>query len=859
MRRFNDYFAAGMADRRFYESVGRTVTDDDLAEELRALLPAEHTVERDGIWARVRPSGLGPLPDHGWKIHLSAIPADARAALRAVCEEFGRGAFAFKCLRSTRFVRMSTARWWAPGQIGKVMAVYPRSAQECRELLARLAPVTAGIRGPYVLTDKRYEQSSLYYRYGEFKALGPRDIDGARVPLLSGPDGLTWEDERVPAYRRPPWVPELFEDGQAAAAGAGAPIRNYRVLRPLHYAGTGGTYLAERIDDGLPVVLKEARPHTGFADDGSDAQERLRREFDALNTLKGTGVAPEPIELFEEWEHLFLAEEYIDAMALITFIGSRHPLTLNDRRPETVKAYREAMEEVTAGVRHAVTTCHEAGLTYGDLSITNVKVDPGTRRVRLIDFEAARPVDGPQNLYPFTSGFAPARDTFTGNGRAFDLFGVDCVRLAMVMPRNTLRDLDSAALARSTRHAAGLLDEPVDDLLARLGLPDDPPRTDLSDPDAVVQGSVRFIEAVMSPDRDDRLFPADPRVFGTNPWSVAHGAAGVLRALHRINGRIPEAARAWTYRTADGLEEVPAGLYTGRAGVAWTLCDAGEPERALRVMDQVIRLVDRDPLGAADVMAGRAGVGMACLAVGNATGDTALLAAAERIGRSLLADARDTGTGLYWPDPRGGAQPVGYDYGSSGVALFLLYLYRATGDDTFLRVGRRALAHDLAQAIEHDEGMLSFPQRVGGGAATPYWSRGASGVGTALVRYCRVTGEDRLRSVLERLLRSRAGGLSVSPGLFTGMAGMANFGQDCADLLGLSEGRAIAVRACAAIASLACEQPEGIAFPGEGFVRFSTDYATGSAGIALTLHRVHAGGGNFNYTLDQLLPGGTDV
>jgi hypothetical protein len=57
-----------------------------------------------------------------------------------------------------------------------------------------------------------------------------------------------------------------------------------------------------------------------------------------------------------------------------------------------------------------------------------------------------------------------------------------------------------------------------------------------------------------------------------------------------------------------------------------------------------------------------------------------------------------------------------------------------------------------------------------------------------------------------------------------------------------------------AIAAMACDQPEGVAFPGEGLLRFSTDFATGGAGIALVLHRAATGGPDFNYTLDELLP-----
>ena len=154
---------------------------------------------------------------------------------------------------------------------------------------------------------------------------------------------------------------------------------------------------------------------------------------------------------------------------------------------------------------------------------------------------------------------------------------------------------------------------------------------------------------------------------------------------------------------------------------------------------------------------------------------------------------------------------------------------------------------------------MSFPPRVGAEGANPYWMRGAAGVGNALVRYVRLTGEDKLGALLDQLLGSRVGGISVSPGLFTGTAGLANLWLDCADLLGVPEYRAPARRAAESIVSLASIQPEGIAYGGEGFVRFSNDFATGSAGIALLLDRVNRGGPDFNYTLDALLPEALDA
>jgi uncharacterized protein YyaL (SSP411 family) len=257
----------------------------------------------------------------------------------------------------------------------------------------------------------------------------------------------------------------------------------------------------------------------------------------------------------------------------------------------------------------------------------------------------------------------------------------------------------------------------------------------------------------------------------------------------------------------------------------------------------------------ADIMAGTAGIGLACLALWSRTGDPNFLEHAARIGDTLAAEAKDSGFGLYWAPPQGGHQPVGYGHGSAGIATFLLYLHRATGKQSYLRLSRRALLHDVAQGVDEDNGVLAFPARVGSDVYYPYWEKGSAGVGTALVRYCSATGDEQLRRTLDRLVAHNIGGISISPALFLGMCGPANLAMDYADLFDAPEYRLRAERIAYATAALACVQPEGIAFPGESLLRYSTDLATGAAGAALTLHRVYTGGPDFNYTLDELLPG----
>lgn len=854
MRKFDEYRAAAIADPRFYEPLGRADFGDDLAAALRELTAGAGEVTVDGIWARCQPTGAAALPAHGWKIHVSAVPDHAARALDAVGREFRRTPFALKVLRDTRLVRYATTRWWHPAQVGKVIAIYPTSAEQCRDLLGRLHDALADVRGPYVLSDRRYRDSTcLYYRYGGFRAEGHVTADGTRALTLRGPDGQEWADERLPVYRRPPWVPELFEETTAAAAGQPRELRGYRMTRALRYGGSGGTYLGERISDGLPVVVKEARPNTAFSDDGSDGQERLRREYAWLTRMSGSGVAPQPIELFTEWEHLFLVEEYLpDAIPLVHFIAKHNPLPRNEVGPGTAARYRAVIDKVVGNVRRAIDACHDRGLVYGDLSLTNVMVHPDTFRVWLVDFESARGLDVRQDRYPRTPGFAPPPGSAAReDGRAFDAYGVAAVELALLMPRNGLRELSPAGLARATRHASSMLDRPAADLLARLGLPEVADRTDLTQ---VAVDAMRFAAAVSTPERSDRLFPADPAVFRTGPWSIAYGAAGVVRALHRITGAVPGPVRGWLDRHRAGLDRLPPGLYHGLAGVGWTLCDAGEPEwgRELVIRAAAGTAGARDlPAGVAE---GAAGVGLACLAAWRRTGDAALLAEAARIGDDLAGTAQDAGTGLFWSRERGRPTPVGYAHGSAGIALFLLYLHLATGEPGYLRLGRRALAHDLAEGVEQDGGVLAFPSRTGGEVFYPYWERGAAGIGTALARYCRVVPDGTLRPILDRIMEYDVGGISVSPALFTGMAGPANLALDCAELFGRPDWRARGQRMALAIAAMACDQPEGVAFPGEGLLRFSTDFATGGAGIALVLHRAATGGPDFNYTLDELLP-----
>src|SRR5688500_515999 len=85
---------------------------------------------------------------------------------------------------------------------------------------------------------------------------------------------------------------------------------------------------------------------------------------------------------------------------------STSPLFRSEPEAEEVAEYYERVKRVWLRVAGGIETMHAAGVTCGDLSLTNVIVRDGTDDdIRMIDFEAAwdAGVDAPTDLY--TPGF----------------------------------------------------------------------------------------------------------------------------------------------------------------------------------------------------------------------------------------------------------------------------------------------------------------------------------------------------------------------------------------------------------------------------------------------------------------------
>ena len=300
-----------------------------------------------------------------------------------------------------------------------------------------------------------------------------------------------------------------------------------------------------------------------------------------LRLISGSGAGRRcwTVELAE---HRFLVLEFIEGRTLNTLFSERFPLIGRTADAAAVRAYTVWALGIQAKVEQAVAALHERGVVMGDLHLFNIMVRPDDT-VTLIDFEVAAPVALAGRQVLAARGFQAPRGV---TGTAVDDYALACLRLALFLPLTGLLPLDRSrarALADAIRGEfpevpGAFLDEAVRRIVTTgqgMG-----PARDAGAPIAAgdwqaVRSSIgRSTAAMASPERTDRLFPGDVRQFAHagGGLGLAHGAAGVLYALHAAGAAISEEHVDWLARRAADLpSEVRLGFYDGAHGIAYAL------------------------------------------------------------------------------------------------------------------------------------------------------------------------------------------------------------------------------------------------------------------------------------------------
>lgn len=856
-----------VVDPWFFESLDRyDPIRSHFFDTVRKRLPSSWKIHHKAAWYSCSPPNE-TLPEQGWKIHISSVPETASQILEAILPLLAEKAVAFKFAVDRPILDRMNSKNWPRGASGKFVTIYPRDGNLFHELLPKLALATASYLGPYILSDRRYSNSKvIFYRYGGIKARRVLETAGTFISVLRSPEGEDVPDVRAAYFHLPPWVSDPIAAPSDSLALPELKDGRYRVQKALNFSNSGGVYVAIDRQTDQQVVIKEARPYTQADETGHDAQDLLRKEHRLLDLLKDTCIGPRPIDLFTDWEHLYLVEEYVagDTLAESALRADIH------RSPNpSMEDYEFAVLRFLGILRqltHAVSALHKRGVVFGDISPRNILIDAGLERLTLIDFEGATELRMKRELRIVTPGFVlpgeRSSETEDGSG---DSFAIGAIALFLLFPNIPLTRLDPSARFRLLHEAvkeyqipdelAGALKSLLSDVPAQRLPPElflivleetqpwriGPREFSLPDPQgaqASMEASLRFTAACLDYTRSDRLAPADYRVFTTNPLSVMYGASGIAHAFHALRGRCPEDILDWIVSCNIAEETCPPGLFIGMSGIAWTLLDEGRQDIAVKIMSSALthplRYLSHDLFG------GESGLGLACLRFFRCTGTQAYLSEAEAIARYLLGRAMAVGDFLCWERQNG--CPVGLLHGASGVALFLLTLADFTANEEYRHQGEKALDFDLAQAAHTPWGGISFPSQAG--AKWPLYSDlryGGAGIGMVVARCCLRVASARYRDFLDGMAKDAARKFAPRPGLIGGLAGFGYFLLEAHDVTGDERFREAAWHVRSGLKMFEIDYQGSLAYPGEGLLRLSCDFATGGAGIALFLNRLTTG------------------
>lgn len=889
----------------FYETFDRyQPNEEDYLNLVKKLVPDDWTFPRNGTWFGCHPADTDviTLPTQGWKIHVSSNVDNAAVILNAVVPVLIDCKVSFKFALDKRILTIMNGKAYGRQASGKFITIYPTNENHFIELIDKVDQATRGIEGLYILSDKRYKDSRVvFYRYGGIMPISILDFTGRRVNKLVKPDGEQIDDVRKPYFHVPDWTRDPFggdSDVQQDKASAidkddtahdkktqfketetqEISLKNgrYIVTGVLGYSNSGGVYVAQDTETNSQVVIKEARP---FISTTENSIELLKKEHRILKKLMHTRLFPKVIDIFNDWEHSFLVMEKIEGTSLASFsAGNNITLKTCPTKEDTQKFY-DAFRKIFLQLAQILKVMHENNIVFSDFSPNNVMVDPETLKVRVLDFEAAREIGVDKPVQLFTLGFA-GPDQLSGKDSSFesDFFSLGASMHAFLTPVNQIFAIypkarytfvesvvnDIGFPKSIARLISGLIDKssenrPKSDKVIKILQREEEVRSPefFVDKDKIdqycrniIKEVPKYILAKADYSRTDRLFPADRTVFSTNPMSLAHGASGVVYALHKMEGNVSQKVVDWILDRNLAPELYPPGLFVGLAGIGWAMLEMGLEKESRKVMESSF---DHSLLyDSTDLYYGIAGWGLANLKFFTTLKDELFLQKAVEAGNFLVKNLTENEKGYFWAN--GDDIELGYFHGASGISVFLLYLYLASGKQRFLDVGIKALDFDSNNASTSIDGGISWKRVLDQGRIVyPYLKYGSAGVGTVAARYYRLLGDEKYKSLLEKIYDDTNRKYAVFPGLFNGLSGLGEFLLDLYDVTKEAHHLNAAYRTAAGISLFTIEKEDGIAFPGDGLSRISCDLGTGSAGIGSFLHRLVTGG-RANFQLDELFP-----
>ncbi|KZU84946.1 class III lanthionine synthetase LanKC [Lactiplantibacillus plantarum] len=791
----------------------------------------KHFLDKSNYWDMYIPNG-SKLPPQGWKIHISTKLDEAQRTLNIVTKVLFDMGISFKFVNSRWDLFRSYSKYGNRVSAGKFITIYPATEYIFKTVLDKLKSVLHDLpEGPFILSDKRYQETNIYYRYGGFVEM--RTEEG-KLAILDDKNKLI-PDLRVPYFVLPDFVkvPDFLQEDDEGAT-KDTPLKRFKIEGPVHFSNGGGVYLAVDNASQRRVILKEGRPNIGLDTHNRSGLYRVIKEAKLLKKLKNhTGII-DYIEDFQAWKHHFLVEEYYSGQTLHSWVSENYPFTA-DRDSNTQKEYVELVMNIINALKHIVDDVHGVGISIGDLSLTNVLINDKSR-VKIIDFEAGGRVNDSYVPDLQTPGFYS--NLVETKGQADDFALMRIVQF-LFYPSAQIQDIkfenevkiDNWIFQQFGDYVQSVVSEFEERVYSQVNKLEnlkscvDKKKTRELSVDSAINGLRNGLLSTVKVN-SPYLIPGDIRQTETKGglFNVLTGGYGGVLALLRT-GAVPSYVIEWVEcnSSVEKLNKIPVGLFSGIAGIAGVLYSLGYKEKARRLLDKINIANIKD----ISLYSGLSGIGLSFLLFAkNPVYKDKLIRIGKRLEELYFKNIEIKSIDPEFVDG-------GLIDGWSGAAVYLIALFRETGETRWSKLACTIMRSEIDKLRSGDGTLLLEDKNK---RLMPYIGGGSTGVALAIA-LLRDSGTDEMFNLLKNLGTITQYNCSYNAGLFRGYSSFieANtlFSMKSCSKFGIRDD---IDKLMNTLNVFLINYKSGIFIPGEYGLRLSEDLFSGASGVILALN-----------------------
>jgi serine/threonine protein kinase len=740
---------------------------------------------------------IGAIPEQGWVIYISVIRQQMKSALGAILPVLLKLNVSFKIPENYNVHGMILDGGLGYHQIGKVISIYPLTAESAVRIAKELIDKSTNYVGPEI-PDTRLLGNGVYagFEYHSNSANTGFPVTKLQSKLTSWPFGSIGSINQKKASK---WLQRKYFKVQCLKNDAKGDVYkglNFNRWSNIHWC-----------------IIKEGKKCQCRDDAGRDIKDRLLWQFKVQTELGEMLPLPKAIDYFEANGDSYFVMEYIDGK-------SYHDLISEIQKGVIWSALgtneQTALIKLALQVVDIVGALHSHGYIHRDLSPANFMVAADGKMVA-IDIELCYNFirNEPDPIFTLgTAGYmSPAQArceipmveddiyglgnllirTFTGispikynNCNLETLFEnlnyfIRNRRLTMMICSCCQSDPLIRPTLASIKHCLELY---LSQIITNKHLDSLIKEPNFNDVDInqmihkAIQSLFKFPQLAKNEKwysktrNDEQLIANDFKSYSNYP-EFHSGTAGVIYTLTLADqfGFDLGNNRAIFYENFSGIHKyyeensshIHSGLYAGTGGVAVVMASMikyGLLENNINQVNLIASYLAL-PNHSLNIINGVAGQGLAMMKCADLLEFPSFAKPAIEIAEFIIRQQKSDGSWMIKKDEfeKKGVKLTGFLYGISGIVYFLLIYGVRYYSQSAINAAKNALSW-LLKLRKSNAGQVNWPVSAINGSFDPWFEYGFTGVAFLFIKAYELLGDEIYKDAAESALRSHPKGIT---------------------------------------------------------------------------------------------------